>query len=95
MSKAISQRVDSPLDWKECTLTSRGVVSQRMPMNLQMGLGHKSFNEGLIALASDFHLSESNRRAFHQRWAQLMDAESWADVQRQQSAGPGSLTAIV
>lgn len=63
-------------NWQECTLTSRGVISQRLPMNLQMGLGHDSFNEDLMGLASDFQFSESNHRAFYQRWAQLMDAES-------------------
>jgi phenylpropionate dioxygenase-like ring-hydroxylating dioxygenase large terminal subunit len=64
-------------NWQECTRTSRGVASRRMPMNVQMGLGHDRYDEELKAWASDFRFSESNARLFYQRWAQLMAAESW------------------
>ncbi len=45
-----------------------------------MGLGHDQFNEELMAWSSDYHTSESNHRAFYARWAELMAAESWANV---------------
>jgi len=45
-----------------------------------MGLGHERFDGDLRALASDYRYSESNHRGFYRRWAQLMAAESWADV---------------
>jgi len=67
-------------NWQECTQTCRGVVSRRYDLNLQMGLGHERFNEDLGAWASDFHYSESNQRAFYGRWAQLMAANSWAEL---------------
>ncbi|PKB65879.1 MAG: aromatic ring-hydroxylating dioxygenase subunit alpha [SAR202 cluster bacterium Io17-Chloro-G4] len=67
-------------NWQECTRSSRGVVARRYPMNMEMGLGHDGFNENLGGWASDFRFSESNHRAFYRRWAQLMAADSWAEL---------------
>jgi 3-phenylpropionate/trans-cinnamate dioxygenase alpha subunit len=67
-------------NWQECTQTSRGVVSRRYQLNMQMGLGHERFNQELGAWASDFRLSESNHRQFYRRWAQLVAADSWAEA---------------
>jgi hypothetical protein len=67
-------------NWQECTRTARGWVSRRYQLNLQMGLGHERFDDGLMAWASDYRLSESNQRSFYRRWAQLMAADSWADL---------------
>jgi 3-phenylpropionate/trans-cinnamate dioxygenase alpha subunit len=67
-------------NWLECTQTCRGVVSRRVPLNTQMGLGHDRFDPDLQAWASDYRLSENNHRHFYQRWAQLMAASSWAEV---------------
>jgi phenylpropionate dioxygenase-like ring-hydroxylating dioxygenase large terminal subunit len=77
-------------NWQECTSTCRGVVSRRMSVNTQMGLGHERFDEGLNGWVSDFRMSESNHRQFYGRWAQLMQAESWAEVPRSNGwAGAG------
>ena len=67
-------------NWQECTQTCRGTVARRMPLNIQMGLGHDRFDEDLQAWASDYRISESNHRSFYRRWAQLMGADSWAEV---------------
>lgn len=67
-------------NWQECTRTCRGVVSRRLALNTQMGLGHEAYNEDLKAWASDYRFSESNHRQFYQRWAQLMVARNWAEV---------------
>ena len=67
-------------NWQECTQTCRGVVSRRLPLNTQMGLGHDRFDPTLKAWASEFRLSENNHRHFYRRWAQLMAADSWAEV---------------
>jgi len=76
-------------NWQQCTQTCRGVVSRRLTVNTQMGLGHERFDEGLKAWASDFRMSESNHRQFYGRWAQLMKAESWAEVRANRWAGAG------
>ena len=67
-------------NWQECTQTCRGVVSRRMPLNNQMGLGHERFDPALGAWTSDSGYSESNHRQFYQRWQALMAADSWADL---------------
>jgi phenylpropionate dioxygenase-like ring-hydroxylating dioxygenase large terminal subunit len=69
-------------NWQECTRTCRGFASRRMATNTQMGLGHERFREDLNAWSSDFRISESNHRQFYGRWAQLMQADSWAQLAR-------------
>jgi 3-phenylpropionate/trans-cinnamate dioxygenase alpha subunit len=67
-------------NWQGCTQTARGVVARRDFLSYQMGLGHERFDEDLGAWASDYRYSESNHRRLYRRWAQLMNAESWADM---------------
>ena len=67
--------------------TCRGVVSRRLSVNTQMGLGHERFDEDLQGWASDFRMSESNHRQFYRRWAQLMAADSWAKITGNGSGG--------
>jgi 3-phenylpropionate/trans-cinnamate dioxygenase subunit alpha len=64
-------------NWEECTKTCRGVVSRRMPLNTQMGLGHDRYDPALGAWASEFRYSENSHRHFYGRWADLMDAADW------------------
>jgi len=59
-------------NWQECTQTCRGVMSRRVPVSNQMGLGHERFDPALGAWTSDYGFSESNHRQFYGRWAELM-----------------------
>ena len=65
-------------NWQGCTQTGRGIVARRYPLNYEMGLGHEHFDETFKAWTSDYRFSESNHRRFYQRWAELIEAESWA-----------------
>jgi hypothetical protein len=56
-----------------------------------MGLGHERFNEELMAWASDFRWSEINPRRFYQRWAQLMTADTWAEITNMTDAAASGL----
>jgi 3-phenylpropionate/trans-cinnamate dioxygenase alpha subunit len=67
-------------NWQGCTQTSRGAVARRDFLNYEMGLGRERFDEDFGAWASDYRYSESNHRRFYRRWAQLMAADSWADM---------------
>ena len=67
-------------NWQECTLTTRGVVARRYPLNYQQGLGHSWFDAELEGWASDHRLSESNQRSFYHRWSQLMSGTGWGDL---------------
>jgi 3-phenylpropionate/trans-cinnamate dioxygenase alpha subunit len=72
-------------NWQECTQTSRGAVSRRIPLNQQMGLGHERFDPGLGGWASDHRISESNHRRFYGHWAKIMVADDWGALMRQSS----------
>ncbi|MGC2414898.1 MAG: aromatic ring-hydroxylating dioxygenase subunit alpha [Stellaceae bacterium] len=75
-------------NWQECTQTCRGIVSRRMPLNTQMGLGHDRFDPALGGWASEYRMSESNHRQFYRRWAELIAAERWADLPNGAARGP-------
>ncbi len=64
-------------NWEEVTKTARGIMSRRIPSNIGMGQGHDGFSEELMARASEYRISETNHRAFYQRWSQLMSTDSW------------------
>ena len=49
-----------------------GAVAKRLPLNMQMGLGHEKFDEFLRGWASDRRLSESNQRRFYNHWELIM-----------------------
>ena len=67
-------------NWQGCTQTGRGTVARRYALSYEMGLGHERFDKELGAWASEYRYSELNHRGFYRRWAQLMAAESWADL---------------
>ena len=67
-------------NWQGCSQAGRGVVARRHPLNLQMGLGHESYNEDLMGWTSDYLYGETNQRGGYQRWAQLMAANSWSEI---------------
>ncbi len=77
-------------NWQECTGTGRGVVARKYPLNLQMGLGHDSYDEDLNAWSSNARFGESNHRRFYGRWAELMSGKSWAELEKS-GAGNGKV----
>ena len=82
-------------NWQECTRTCRGVVARGMVLNNQMGLGHEHFDPGLGAWRSEQRISESNHRQFYRRWAELMSATSWGELEsrKAQAAAAGKAQA--
>ena len=77
LSPSGSFEQDDMDNWQECTQTSRGVVSRRQQLALQMGMGHEAYDEALGAWASDYRYSEIGARGFYRRWAQLMSSDTW------------------
>ena len=67
-------------NWQECTNTSRGLVSRRLPINQTMGLGRDEFNEELMAYASERPVSELSHRSFYDHWARVMTARQWSEI---------------
>lgn len=76
-------------NWEQCTKSCHGVASQRIPLHTKMGLGHERFRADLGAWASDFRLSEINHRQFYRRWADLIGATSWGELQKREAAYRG------
>ncbi|HEX6442516.1 MAG TPA: aromatic ring-hydroxylating dioxygenase subunit alpha [Stellaceae bacterium] len=74
-------------NWQECTQTCRGIMSRRVPVNTQMGLGRERFDPALAATVSDYGFSESNHREFYRRWAELMAAGNWRQVAKPNGQG--------
>jgi 3-phenylpropionate/trans-cinnamate dioxygenase alpha subunit len=72
--------MDDGENWDECTNASKGVMGRRDVMNYQMGLGHQQTHEELPGLVSPGAMAEHNQRGFYKRWAEMIGAETWADV---------------
>jgi len=53
-------------------------------LNTKMGLGHDRFDKELGGWASDWRCSENNHRQFYKRWLQLMNAQSWSELEAMQ-----------
>jgi 3-phenylpropionate/trans-cinnamate dioxygenase subunit alpha len=78
-------------NWQECTRTCRGVVSRRLAVNNRMGIGHDRYDERLGAWVSEQRISENNHRHFYRRWAELMAAETWAEIERRNAPAEPAL----
>ena len=61
---------DDMNNWAGCTTTARGWVARQYPMNIQAGLGHDIESPS----------GGTRLRGFYQQWANLMNAERWADA---------------
>ena len=64
---------DDVTNWQHCTETARGAVARRYPQNVQAGIGHEDIE--MNQTLGGFRL-----RAFYVRWAAMMDAKAWSDV---------------
>ena len=67
---------------------SRGVIARRYPYTYEMGIGHAVENfewdglrvPGRVVDLTKAMASEEPMRNLYRRWAQFMEAESWADL---------------
>jgi phenylpropionate dioxygenase-like ring-hydroxylating dioxygenase large terminal subunit len=66
-------------NFDQVTRSGKTTVGKRYPANLQMGLGHEFKHEaapGILGAPT----GESNQRGLYKRWAEMMDAPSWAHI---------------
>jgi len=63
---------DDMANWVQCTEMGRGAVARRYMQNIQAGLGHEPTTPPLKG--------GMKIRAFYGRWAELMDAPNWTDI---------------
>jgi hypothetical protein len=72
---------DDMENWNYASAASAGMMARRHPYNYKASLGmtvpHKMI-PGVVWERSDG--TEGNVRALYKRWAEYMDAKSWADL---------------
>jgi hypothetical protein len=81
---------DDMENWNYAHAASRGTIARQHPYNYEMGLNRatEAFEDhglklpGRISDVTVANASENNQRGFYTRWGQLMEAKSWADLQR-------------
>ena len=66
-------------NWGLSTRAARGVIARRYPANIQMGLGHEETSEAFPGRHGSW-FSEISQRALYARWAEMMEAQSWAQI---------------
>ena len=71
---------DDMENWNYATTASRGIIARRHPYNYQMAMGAENANDVIPGLCTDGY-NEQNQRQMYKRWAALMDAKTWADVE--------------
>ncbi len=73
---------DDMENWNYATSASRGIIARRHPYNYQMAMGAENAHDVIPGLCTDGY-NEQNQRQMYRRWAALMDAASWVEVEGQ------------
>lgn len=72
--------MDDGENWEYCTKTSRGMVTRYQDLYVGLGMNSRIEDSELPGNVFRGQLNEANSRAFYQRWKDLLQAPSWADV---------------
>jgi 3-phenylpropionate/trans-cinnamate dioxygenase subunit alpha len=72
---------DDSENWTAVQRGLKGAMGRRSSFNLSMGKGGEYRRAGLPGVLNSI-ISETAARGFYQRWADLMSAETWDEVER-------------
>jgi ethylbenzene dioxygenase alpha subunit len=72
--------MDDGENWEYCTKTSRGKVTRYQDLYVGLGMNTRIENSELPGNVFKGQLNEANARAYYQRWKDLLQARSWAEV---------------
>lgn len=67
---------DDGENWSEVQSISHGFITNRTPLNYQMGLGSER-KDGVYPGATSELYSDAAGRSFYRRWAELMNTPAW------------------
>ncbi|WP_349573474.1 SRPBCC family protein [Azotobacter salinestris] len=72
--------MDDGENWEYCTKTSRGKVTRYQDLYVGLGMNTRLTDSDLPGNVFKGQLNEANARAYYQRWKDLLQARSWAEV---------------
>ncbi|HYQ38405.1 MAG TPA: aromatic ring-hydroxylating dioxygenase subunit alpha [Pseudomonas sp.] len=72
--------MDDGENWEYCTKTSRGKVTRYQDLYVGLGMNTRIEDSELPGNVFKGQLNEANARAYYQRWKDLLQARSWAEV---------------
>ena len=74
------QECDDADNWIQCVQNSKTTIAKRYPSIVSMGIGKAAEEGELPGYRAPNNVNEERQRRLYGRWAQFMDAESWADI---------------
>ena len=74
------QESDDADNWMQCVKASKSVVGRKYSQILSMGLGTEEEQDFVPGVWTRSNINETPQRFQYQRWQEMMDAESWADI---------------
>lgn len=80
--------MDDGENWEHSTAVNDGYVTRNQRLCYAMGPDGSPDHTELPGNITHGQLSDANQRQFYKRWAQMMDAESWADLPCEPSRMP-------
>jgi ethylbenzene dioxygenase subunit alpha len=72
--------MDDGENWEYSTRSNAGAVTRRQKLHYGLGLDSRVEHPELKGNVFRSQLNDANARAFYARWAQLLEADSWAQV---------------
>jgi len=72
--------MDDGENWEHSTKANAGYVTRHQSLCYAMAPEGQLHDETLPGVVHSGQLSDANQRLFYKKWAELMDAQSWADV---------------
>ena len=72
--------MDDGENWENSCSTNKGIVTRQGRLHYRCGISRKDDHPELPGIIYRGQFGDSNQRAFHRRWLDLMTAESWNDV---------------
>ncbi|MGH9042910.1 MAG: hypothetical protein ACRDZ3_22070, partial [Acidimicrobiia bacterium] len=68
-------------NWLEIQKVFRGHMARKFPFNVQMGLGHERFGDPTFPGKTNTCYAEMAARGMYQRWADLIQYDSWSEIE--------------
>jgi ethylbenzene dioxygenase alpha subunit len=72
--------MDDGENWEQSTLANAGYITRNQKLCYAMAPRDSMADDGLPGVVTPGQLSDANQRLFYKRWAEMMDAETWADI---------------